>query len=150
MLIEIYTDGAYSSSRNQGGWAFVVLKDGEMIHRGFDLIKNTTNNRMEISSVIEALKYIMTTDIEEFTLYSDSMYVIGTMTLNWKRKKNIDLWIIIDHLVNILSKRKINWMHVKGHSNNRWNGYCDMLAIHASQFKLDEKDNNGSNVTTTV
>lgn len=130
-MIEVYTDGAYSSSRNQGGWAFVVIKDGIKIHSGFDTIFNTTNNRMEVVSAIEALKYLKKENIISFTLYSDSMYVIGTMSLNWKRKKNVDLWMQMDELITGLN---ISWTHVKGHEGDKYNEMCDMLAVHASKL----------------
>lgn len=130
-MIEIYTDGAYSSSRDQGGWAFVVLKDGLKVSSGYNTAKNTTNNRMEVQSAIEAIKYTIDQNIKEFTLYSDSMYLVGTMTKNWKRKKNVDLWIELDSLIQGLN---IDWKHTKGHAGNVHNEYCDMLAVHASQL----------------
>lgn len=131
-MIEIYTDGAYSPLRNQGGWAFIVLKEGTKVSQGYDCVKNTTNNRMEVQSVIEAIKHMNDQHIKEFTIYTDSMYVIGTMTKNWQKKKNVDLWIELD---NIIQKDScIEWKHIKGHSGNNWNNQCDMLAVHASQI----------------
>ena len=134
-MIEVYSDGAYSSSRDQGGWAFVVLKDREKISQGFGGVKKTTNNRMEIQSAMEALKYLKAEGISEFKIYSDSMYLIGTMTLNWKKKKNVDLWIEMDELVNGLN---ITWEHVKGHEGDKYNEHCDMLAVHASKLIIEE------------
>lgn len=134
-MIKIYTDGAYSSSRNQGGWAFVVLKDDVKVSQGYDTVFNTTNNRMEVQSAIEAIKEMINQDIKEFILYSDSMYLIGTMTLNWKRKKNIDLWIELDTLTQGLN---IDWKHTKGHAGDKYNEYCDMLAVHASNLIVKE------------
>jgi ribonuclease HI len=130
-MVEIYTDGAYSSSRNQGGWAFVVLKDGTKVSSAFDSVVSTTNNRMEVQSAIEAIKHMKNQNIKEFTIYSDSMYLVGTMTKNWKRNKNVDLWIELDDLIQDLT---INWEHTKGHSGNKYNDYCDMLAVHASHL----------------
>lgn len=129
----VYTDGAYSSSRNQGGWAFVLLNNDEKIFSLFGSELNTTNNRMEIQGVIEAIKYIKSINIKEITILSDSMYVIGTMTKNWKRNKNLDLWEKLDNLKKDLS---INWLHIKGHSKNKWNDYCDMLSVHGSQINI--------------
>lgn len=134
-MVEVYTDGAYSSSRDQGGWAFVVLDGNEKIHSAYDVVKKTTNNRMEILSVIEAIKYLKDQKIKEFRIFSDSMYVIGTMTLNWKRNKNVDLWISLEDLKPGLS---IEWKHTKGHNGDKWNEYCDMLAVHASQIIINE------------
>lgn len=129
-MIEIYADGAYSSSRNLGGWAFVVLENNEKLHSAFYPVPNTTNNRMEIQAVIQACLWAKENGVSEFTIYSDSMYVIGTMTLNWKRKKNLDLWEIMD---NITKNLIIHWKHVKGHNGNKYNELCDALAVTASQ-----------------
>ncbi len=71
-------------------------------------------------------------NVKEFTLYSDSMYLIGTVTKGWQRRKNTDLWIELDNL--ILKDIKIIWTHVKGHSGNKWNNYCDMLCVHATKL----------------
>lgn len=128
-MIVIYTDGAFSSTRNQGGWAFVVLKDGKKIHHAFFPEKNTTNNRMEIMGALRAIEWCIENNIKEFTIITDSMYVIGTMTLNWKRKKNNDLWDIMDEKIKGLC---INWQHVKGHSGDKYNNLCDVLAVEAS------------------
>lgn len=132
--IEIYTDGAYSSSRNQGGWAFVVLKDGNRVASAFDAVKDTTNNRMEVQSAIEAVKHMKEQEQRDITIFSDSMYVIGTMSQNWKRKKNVDLWIQMDEACEGM---KIEWKHVKGHEGDVWNERCDMLAVHASHLIID-------------
>ena len=131
-VIKIYTDGAYSSSRNQGGWAFVAILNNEEIFKSFGSALNTTNNRMEIMACLEALKWARD---KEVTIYSDSMYVIGTMTKNWKRKKNSDLWIKMDEAVKSVN---ISWEHVKGHSGNKWNDVCDVLAVHGSQINIKQ------------
>jgi ribonuclease HI len=130
-MVEIYTDGAYSSSRNVGGWAFVVVKDGIKEDSGFGTVVNTTNNRMEIMACIKALEWIKAKEIKECILYTDSMYVIGTMTLNWKRKKNVDLWPTMFELAVDIS---ISWTHVKGHAGNQFNELCDTLAVHGSHI----------------
>ena len=62
-MIEIYTDGAYSSSRDQGGWAFVVVKDDELLYKEYDGLLNTTNQRMEIIAMIKTLEFIKTYSI---------------------------------------------------------------------------------------
>ncbi len=122
----IYTDGAYSSSRNQGGWAFVVVQNNEVIYKEYDGLINTTNNRMEIMGVLKALDWINKNSIPlPIKIYADSMYVIGTLTLNWKMKKNIDLWQILIPLVN----KDIEYLHVKGHDGNKFNEECDKWAV---------------------
>lgn len=130
-MIEIYTDGAYSSLRKQGGWAFVVVRNGKKAQTSFGDAKDTTNNRMEIMASLQAMLWMKDNEITEATIWTDSMYVIGTMTENWKRKKNIDLWVQMDHAEKSLT---INWAHVKGHSGNKFNDYCDLLAVHGSHL----------------
>ena len=127
----IYTDGAYSSSRNQGGWAFVVVQDNKVIYKEYDGLINTTNNRMEIMGMLKALEWINKNSIPlPIKIYTDSMYVIGTLTLNWKMKKNIDLWQILIPLVN----KDIDYLHVKGHDGNRFNEECDKWAVFGSNL----------------
>ena len=127
----IYTDGAYSSSRNQGGWAFVVVQNNEVIYKEYDGLINTTNNRMEIMGMLKALEWINKNSIPlPIKIYTDSMYVIGTLTLNWKMKKNIDLWQILIPLVN----KDIEYLHVKGHDGNRFNEECDKWAVFGSNL----------------
>lgn len=130
-MIEIYTDGAYSSSRNQGGWAFVVVQDNKVIHKDYEGLLNTTNNRMEIMGMFKALEWVKQNSIPlPIKIYTDSMYVIGTLTLNWKMKKNIDLWEILIPLVN----KDIEYLHVKGHDGNKFNEECDKWAVFGSNL----------------
>ena len=127
----IYTDGAYSSSRNQGGWAFIVVQNNEVIYKEYDGLINTTNNRMEIMGMLKALEWINKNSIPlPIKIYTDSMYVIGTLTLNWKMKKNIDLWQILIPLVN----KDIEYLHVKGHDGNKFNEECDKWAVFGSNL----------------
>lgn len=128
-MIEVYTDGAYSSSRNQGGLGIVFIKDNKVITKFSKTYKNTTNNRMELMAVIIALQSIK--DENEITIYSDSMYVIGTATQGWKRKKNLDLWEKYDTVID--SFKTVTFKHVKGHSTNMFNNLCDEMAVAASQ-----------------
>ena len=128
-MIEVYTDGAYSSSRNQGGLGIVFIKDNKVIAKFSKTYKNTTNNRMELMAVIIALQSIK--DENEITIYSDSMYVIGTATQGWKRKKNLDLWEKYDAVIDLF--KTVTFKHVKGHSTNVFNNLCDEMAVAASQ-----------------
>ncbi len=132
-MVEVYTDGAFASSRNQGGWAFVVVENDIKKDSKFDSVLNTTNNRMEIQAALEAILYLKKLNVTEATIYSDSMYVIGTMTKNWKKNKNTDLWI---KMFNAVENITIHWQHVKGHNGNKFNDMCDMLAVHGSQIIL--------------
>lgn len=134
----IYTDGAYSSSRNQGGIGIVVLRDGEYVFKYSKGFQETTNNQMELMAVIIALRAIKN-KIHSLTIYSDSMYVIGCATLGWKRKKNVELWMKFDEAFNKaknLVKEPIHFEHVKGHSDNTYNNLCDEIAVQASHELL--------------
>ena len=130
-MVKVYTDGAYAPSRDQGGWAFVIIEDENKIFSDYGEVLNTTNNRMEILGCIKAIEWLKANNIQECNIISDSMYVIGTMSKNWKRKLNIDLWEQLDSITNNMN---IIWSHVKGHSGDKWNEHCDMLACHASKI----------------
>ena len=135
MEYEVYTDGAYAPSRNEGGYAFVILKDRNILYKGYNSIMNTTNNRMEILSVIQAINCCIKYNINSFKLYSDSLYVINTMKGLYQRKKNLDLWKILDEKVIGLD---IDWTHLDGHSGDTYNEYCDKLAVFASTWKKED------------
>lgn len=134
---ECFTDGAYSSSRDQGGIGIVFIRNNQKVFeysRGF---KNTTNNRMEIGAVMLTLSCFKT-KVDSITIYTDSMYVIGCATLGWKRKKNKALWDQFDKEYQRVSKlcSNITFQHVKGHAENKWNNYVDKLAVSASHELL--------------
>lgn len=128
-MIVAYTDGAYSSSRDQGGWAFIILENDVKIHSQFLPVGNTTNNRMEILAAMNACLWAKENGYKDLTIFSDSMYVIGTMTKNWKRKKNVDLWIEFDEIILDMN---VEFKHVKGHEGDKYNELCDALAVQAS------------------
>lgn len=130
----LITDGAYSSSRDQGGIGLVFLKDGEKILEYSKMYKGVTNNMMELGAVIVGLRLIKN-PIDSLTIITDSMYVIGCATKGWKRKKNVKLWQEFDtqyERVKTLCS-DIHFEHVKGHDGDKWNEYCDKLAVKASQ-----------------
>ena len=121
-MITIYTDGACLGNPGPGGWGAVITGDGikRSVH-GSD--PHTTNNRMEIMAVVEGLRNI--SDKSEVAVFSDSTYVINTMTKNWKRNKNKDLWNLLDQEV---TSRAVSWHWVKGHSGDLLNEEADRLA----------------------
>ena len=121
-MITIYTDGACLGNPGPGGWGAVITGDGikRSVH-GRD--PHTTNNRMEIMAVVEGLRNI--SDKSEVAVFSDSTYVINTMTKNWKRNKNKDLWDLLDQEV---TSRAVSWHWVKGHSGDPLNEEADRLA----------------------
>lgn len=138
MHYTLICDGAYSSSRDSGGLAFVYLKDGELILEYSLMVPKTTNNRMELGAIIVGLAAIKK-PIDSLTIVSDSMYCIGTITKNWKRKKNQDLWGLFDLIYSRVEKlcSNIQFVHTKGHQKDdseftKWNNYTDKLARSAS------------------
>lgn len=132
--LTIFADGAYSSLRNQGGWAFYIPKDNILKYNG---LVNTTNNRMEILACIKVFAYLINNNIkDDITLYTDSMYVIGTATKNWQQKKNKDLWEVFFKLI----PENITFQHVKGHSGDENNNKVDTWAKFGSQLDGCEID----------
>lgn len=124
--IYLYTDGASSGNPGPGGYG-VVLKCGDLrkeLSGGYAL---TTNNRMELLAVIKGLEAIRWKGAE-VRVFSDSTYVVNTVTKNWKRKKNHDLWARFDELSRDFSL-SFNW--VKGHAGHPENERCDRLAVAA-------------------
>lgn len=120
MSKKIYTDG--SCRDRKGGWAFVVIHDAFEIHWS-DKETDTTNNRMELRAVIEALK---TLKDEVCIIHSDSQWVINCAERRWKRNKNLDLWEKFEEQRK--RQKKVEFVWVKGHSNDPYNDLCDMLA----------------------
>ena len=132
--ITIYTDGACSGNPGKGGWAAVIIEDeNEKTISGSEML--TTNNRMELLAVINALKEVSSAELD---IYTDSKYVkngIESWIKNWKLNgwmtaakqpvKNKDLWLELDTLV---SEKVIGWKWVKGHSNDHYNTIVDEAA----------------------
>ena len=93
--IEMYTDGACQGNPGPGGWGAVIIQDGGNTElSGHE--PNTTNNRMELLAAINALSAVP--ENANVLLHSDSTYLINTMTKDWKKKANIDLWDRLDSL----------------------------------------------------
>jgi ribonuclease HI len=130
----IYTDGAYSSSRNQGGIGIIVLNNDKKILEYSHMYKNTSNNKMELGAIILAFRMIHK-PIDSLTIYSDSQYCIGCAIKGWKRKKNLALWKEFDLQYERVFKlcSNISFIHVKGHAGNKYNELVDKLAVKASQ-----------------
>jgi ribonuclease HI len=145
--LKIYTDGGCSGNPGPGGWAFVMVKrtfQGEQIiaqTKGSE--KATTNNRMELTAVIEALRALKTMDgiPHQAAVYTDSQYVqkgISEWIHTWKRNswrtsdkkpvKNQDLWMELDSLAG---EFKLQWEWVKGHSGHEYNELCDAMTQEA-------------------
>jgi ribonuclease HI len=134
--VEIYTDGACSGNPGPGGWGAILLYGPhEKEISGFEAM--TTNQRMELTAAIKALESLKRPC--RVKLYSDSAYLINAFTQgwieNWRRNgwlnaqkkpvSNADLWRRLEDLAEI---HEIQWIKVKGHSDNKYNNRCDALA----------------------
>ena len=139
--IDIYTDGACSGNPGKGGWgAVLVYNQTEKELCGGE--KATTNNRMELTAVISALKAVK--EPCEITVTTDSKYVCDAVNkgwvYSWKRngwkkadKKpalNVDLW---EQLLSLLEIHKVTFNWVKGHNGHEYNERCDRLAVNYYQ-----------------
>ena len=144
-MIEIFTDGSSRGNPGPGGYG-IILRAGKHykeISEGFRL---TTNNRMELLSVIVALETLKKPG-SEVIIYSDSKYVVDSVTKGWvfswvkkdfKDKKNKDLW---QRFLKIYSLHHVKFQWVKGHNAHPQNERCDELAVEAAlsgRLKIDE------------
>ena len=137
--VEIFTDGACKGNPGPGGWgALLRMGKHEKEMSGSD--PSTTNNRMEMTAVIKALKALI--EPCEVTLYTDSRYVIDGMTKwisGWQRKgwvnaskqpvRNADLW---HSMIEAAHPHKIHWEWVRGHNGHVENERVDKLASDAA------------------
>lgn len=137
--VMIYTDGACSGNPGPGGWG-AILMFGEHKKEMSGGEKNTTNNRMELTAAIEAMKALK--EPCKVKLYSDSAYLVncfqqgwykGWIKNGWKNSKkqpveNKDLWM---ELLKLMEIHKVEYIKVKGHADNEYNNRCDELAVAA-------------------
>ena len=137
--VTIYTDGACSGNPGPGGWGAILMYNGTSKEiSGAE--KDTTNNIMEITAVLEALKLLK--EECEVQVYSDSAYVVnafnqgwiynwmknGWKTANKEPVKNKELW---QELYSLTKKHKVEFIKVKGHADNEFNNRCDEMAREA-------------------
>ena len=135
--VTLYTDGACSGNPGPGGWGAILVYNGvEKVLSGGE--ENTTNNRMELTAVIEGLRALKESCIVE--LYSDSKYVIDGLQKGWaaswqkkgwiksdkKPALNPDLW---EELLMLTQQHQMRYHWVKGHAENPMNNRCDALAV---------------------
>ena len=140
--VTIYTDGACSGNPGAGGWGAILMYGGRKkeLSGGEEV---TTNNRMELVSVISALEALL--EPCEVMLFTDSQYVANAINLgwleSWKKRgwtrkggdvKNPDLWI---KLVPLLEKHSVTFVWIKGHAENEFNNRCDELAVTESRLR---------------
>lgn len=137
--VHIYTDGSSRGNPGPGGYGIVMEWVGKPYVKEFAQgYKKTTNNRMELLAVIEALKKLKQpkTRVKVFT---DSKYVADSVEKGWvlgwekkgfKDRKNADLWI---SFLKIYRKHHVSFQWIKGHNNHKQNERCDFLAVGASK-----------------
>jgi ribonuclease HI len=134
-FVEIYTDGACRGNPGPGGWGASLRFNGQQKDM-YGSETETTNNRMELTAVIQGLEAL--TRPHPVKIYTDSKYVMDGVTkwlAGWKKKgwktaakkpvKNVELWKRLDALVDA---NDVSWQWVKGHSGDAGNEYADMLA----------------------
>ncbi|MBQ5545272.1 MAG: ribonuclease HI [Clostridia bacterium] len=140
-IVKIYTDGACSGNPGPGGWGAVLLYGGheKRISGGEP---QTTNNRMELTAVIEALsllnrpcKVLLTTDSKYVADSVTKRWVYGWQKRGWKKSDgkpaiNVDLW---QRLLPLLEKHEVEIAWIKGHAGHYYNEICDQLAVAESQ-----------------
>ncbi|MBQ8360237.1 MAG: ribonuclease HI [Oscillospiraceae bacterium] len=139
--VTLYTDGACSGNPGPGGWGAILEYNGvEKELSGGE--SSTTNNRMELTAVIEGLQALKESCIVE--LYSDSKYVIDGLSKGWavswqkngwkkadkKPALNPDLW---EQLLALVEKHELRYHWVKGHADNPKNNRCDEMAVAQSK-----------------
>ena len=139
--VEIFTDGACSGNPGAGGWG-VILRCAGVEKELSGGAAETTNNRMELTAAIEALRALKKPC--RVTLHTDSRYVmdgVQSWLPNWKNNgwrtankkspvKNIELWQQLDTLLN---GHEVKWVWVKGHNGHPENERCDQLAVAQSK-----------------
>ena len=134
--VDIYTDGACIGNPGPGGWAFVIKYSNGETKEFSGSEKYTTNNKMELTAAIKAIKYFQKKII--INIYTDSKYLKdgitiwikkwklnGWKTSNKKKVKNSDLWKLLEKKIQ---NHEVYWTWVKGHNENFLNEKADMLA----------------------
>lgn len=135
--LTIYTDGACEPNPGEGGWSCIIIGNGKEIRKS-GYVENSTNQRMEVTAILEALKLLG--NPYEIDLYTDSIYSVNTASSwldSWlakgiTNKANMDLWTQYKELSN---KHIIHFHHIKGHSGDTYNELCDYLAVDAIKNK---------------
>lgn len=136
-MIEIYTDGSSRGNPGNGGWA-AILRSGKHYKEISGGFACTTNNRMELLAVIEALAAIKIKRAN-VKVWSDSQYVCNAINKGWlfdwekkglEKKKNPDLW---RRFLTQYRKHTVQFFWIKGHSGHPFNERCDTLAVEAAQ-----------------
>ncbi len=156
--LEIYTDGSLKKQGQNttfGAWGFFAVRGNEVVYSQVDGVVNTTNQRMELQAVVEALKYAKSIRRrnEKIIIYSDSAYIVNCYEKEWyigweyngwmnskgEKVKNQDLWY---QIVPFFDDFWYEFKKVKGHENCYWNLRCDELVQYtAEQLKKQWRGN---------
>ncbi|MGB0366495.1 MAG: ribonuclease HI [Flavobacteriaceae bacterium] len=144
--IHIYTDGSALGNPGPGGYGIIIEWVGKEYMKEFSRgFKYTTNNRMELLAIIEALEMLKLSPMDVL-VFSDSKYVIEAIEKKWifswqkknfKGKKNPDLW---KRFLEINAQHKVRFQWIKGHNNHPQNERCDYLAVQAAKNMATEHD----------
>lgn len=148
LTYDIYTDGSAKGNdpaNRSGGWAYVILYDGDIIRRDSGNILATTNQRMELQACVEALRAceLFWDETKEFRIFSDSAYLINCYRqgwyINWEKngfrnaKKqevaNQDLW---SEIIPYFKRKSFTFHKVEGHADNYYNNFVDNMAQEAA------------------
>lgn len=149
----IYTDGSCKGKGRAGGWAYVILHDGDIITKDCGKVLDTTNQQMELTAAINgikaALKLVDNRKTESFIVYSDSAYLVNCYTDSWWQKwinngwinsknepvKNAELW---NELIPYFNSRSFTFAKVAGHSGIYYNEMCDKMAQGVAKVDFHE------------
>jgi ribonuclease HI len=134
-MVKVFTDGSSRGNPGPGGWGAILVVEDKVVELG-GRDNETTNNRMELTAVIEALKYLK--DEHDIEINTDSAYVLNGSTRwvkgwqknNWKTSTkddvlNKDLW---EQMLELMTHRNLSWNLIKGHSGHSANERCDVIA----------------------
>ena len=128
-MIQIYTDGSCIKNPNgPGGGGVILIEEDGYEYYFADGNISTTNNRMELTAIIEAVSMIKKN--EECIIYSDSQLSINCATGKWKRKSNLYLW---SNYEKLSKNKKINFQWVKAHNGNKYNEMVDKIAYNEAK-----------------
>lgn len=146
--LHFYTDGAYSSKSEMGGWAALCIENGALIDKQSGYEPYTTNNRMELMAFLSALENIDTIETAQtqVVIFTDSAYIANCFHDGWYIKwlnngwrtsdkqevKNKDLWTrIIALYIKHTQRFDLSIVKIKSHSDNLWNSMADQIAVEA-------------------
>ena len=146
-MYKLYTDGATSNNGKEGaigGWAYVILNDGELVGSAAEKVQPATNNICELLALIKGCETLLPllNELDYVEVYSDSAYCINCFEQKWYKKwqrngwvsaskqpvKNKELW---EQLIPFFDDPRFKWIKVKGHSGDQWNELVDKMAINA-------------------